>query len=69
MNRLKEIRKRRGLSQLKLAHLTGIQPSEISRVENGWLIPYPSWRKRLADALDITEAEVFPTDEKTCARS
>ena len=63
MNNLKEMRKQRGLSQLKLAHLTGIQPSEISRVENGRLIPYPSWRTRLARALGATEHELFPEEQ------
>ena len=60
MNRLKEIRNERGLSQLRLAMLTGIAPSELSRIENGWIRPYPGWRKRLARALETTEAELFP---------
>lgn len=60
MNKLKEIRKERGLSQLKLSFLTGIQPSDISRIENGRLRPFPSWRERLAKVLGETEAELFP---------
>lgn len=62
MNFLKEVRKQRGLSQLTLAKLTNIAPSDISRIENGWLYPYPGWRKRLAKALGVTEAELFPED-------
>lgn len=64
MNRLRDIRKAKGFSQLKLALMTGIPPSEISRIENGWLKPYPGWRKRLARALGTTEAELFPAEEK-----
>jgi transcriptional regulator with XRE-family HTH domain len=63
LNNLQKVRKEKGLSQLKLALMTGIAPSEISRIENDWLKPYPGWRKRLARALGITEAKLFP-DEK-----
>jgi transcriptional regulator with XRE-family HTH domain len=60
MNLLKEIRIKKGLSQLTLAKLTNIAPTDISRIENGWLRPYPGWRKRLAKALRVTERELFP---------
>lgn len=63
MNRLKEVRNERGLSQLRLALLTGIAPGDISRIENNWLRPYPGWRKRLSRALGISEAELFPPDD------
>ena len=60
-NKLQKIRKEKGLSQLKLSMMTGIAPGDISRIENGWLRPYPGWRKRLAKALGVTnEAELFP---------
>ena len=62
MNRLKETRSTRGFSQLTLAKLTNIAPTDISRIENGWLYPYPGWRKRLAKALFVTEQELFPTE-------
>ena len=63
MNRLKEVRKERGLSQLRLAMVTGISPWDISRIENGWIKPYPGWRKRLARALGTMEAELFPAEK------
>ncbi len=63
MNRLKEFRNRRGFSQLRLAMLTGIAPSDISRIENNWLRPYAGWCKRLARALGATEAELFPKEK------
>ena len=37
----------------------------ISRIENGWLRPYPGWRERLAKALGTTEAELFPAEKGT----
>lgn len=63
MNNLRKARKAKGLSQLKLAFITGIAPSEISRIENGWLKPYPGWRKRLARALGMAERDLFPSEE------
>lgn len=59
-NKLKEVRKERGLSQLKLSFITGIPPSDISRIENEWIKPYPGWRRRLATALGTSERELFP---------
>ena len=63
MNNLRRIRNEKGLSQLKLAFMTGIGPTEISRLENGWRRPYPGWRRRLAKALDTSERELFPEEE------
>jgi transcriptional regulator with XRE-family HTH domain len=63
MNNLQKARKEKGLSQLKLALMTGIAPSEISRIENNRLVPYPGWRARLSRALGTPEAELFPEKE------
>ena len=62
-NRLREIRKGKGLSQLRLAFMTDIAPWDISRIENGWIKPYPGWRKRLSKALGVSEIELFPPEE------
>lgn len=64
MNNLKKVRTEKGLSQLRLALLTGIAPGDISRIENNWLRPYPGWRKRLARALGTTESGLFPAEEE-----
>ena len=63
MNKLKQVRNEKGLSQLKLSMMTGIAPGDISRIENDWLRPYPGWRKRLARALGVTEKELFPEEQ------
>lgn len=58
-NRLRQIRKEKGLSQLKLSYMTGIPPWDISRVENNWVVPYPGWRKRFSRALGVSESDLF----------
>ena len=63
-NRLSEVRKEKGLSQLRLSFLTGIPPSEISRIENGWIRPYAGWRRRLATALGTSERDLFPEENQ-----
>jgi transcriptional regulator with XRE-family HTH domain len=63
-NNLRKFRKQKRLSQLKLAFLTGIAPGDISRIENGWLKPYPGWRRRFADALGVTENQLFPNGKE-----
>ena len=65
MNLLKEIRTKKGFSQLTLAKLTNIAPTDISRIENGWIRPYAGWRKRLARALGTTETELFPGEKES----
>jgi transcriptional regulator with XRE-family HTH domain len=63
-NNLKIFRKNQKLSQLKLSYLTGIAPGDISRIENGWIKPYPGWRKRLAEALGVTQDQLFPNGKE-----
>jgi len=63
-NRVAEERKKQGLSQLRLSYLTGIQPTEISRIETGRIRPYRGWRQRIAKALKVSEAELFGDDGK-----
>lgn len=35
MGRLKDLRKERGYTQIKMQHLTGIDQSDYSKIENG----------------------------------
>jgi len=62
MNNLKKIRVELGFSQFDLAKLANITPSDISRIENDKIFPYPGWRKKLSEALGKTEIEVFPNE-------
>lgn len=59
-NKLREYRKKAGLSQFDLAKLADVSPTEISRIETGVIRPFPAWRKRLAIALKADERELFP---------
>lgn len=63
MNRLKEIRKSQGLTQLDLAIKTGILPNEISRLENDKTHAYPGWKRRICLALEVEEADIWPERE------
>ena len=54
MSRLKELRKKRGYTQLKMQMLTGIDQSDYSKIERG--IRYYTFEqcKRIAEALDTS---------------
>ncbi len=54
------IRNARGLSQKELARRAGVDPSTISRLENGHQAAYGVTRGRLARVLGLPEAEIFP---------
>lgn len=57
-NRIKELRKERGLTQSELAKCIGVNKSAISRYEQG--VAYPSLQRvrALAAALHTTEADI-----------
>lgn len=59
MTRMKFERKRREWSLQTLGALIGMQGAEISKVERGILVPYPSQRERLARALGLDENELL----------
>jgi len=63
-NRVSEIRRERGLTQMELAILTGIHLPSISYIENDRIRIWPGWKKRLARALGSTEEALFPEEEK-----
>jgi len=52
--RLKEMRKKRGLRQNELAERANLQPTAISHFENGARLPSFDNLRRLADALEVT---------------
>lgn len=55
--RLREERKKRGMSQTKLSGLTGIASTDISAIENGWKKPFPGWKKRITKALGVSGSD------------
>lgn len=57
MLRLRQERERRGLTQAKLAAMSGVAAQDISALERGWRKPFPTWKERLARALGLTGAD------------
>ena len=62
MTKLRELRKQKGWSLTRLTAMTLIAPSDICQVELGQRTCFPSWRKRLARAFQVTEKELFGDD-------
>ena len=54
MSRLKDLRKERGLTQLQMQFLTGINQSDYSKIENGKRYFTYEQCKRIAVALDTS---------------
>lgn len=60
--RIKEIRKRRGLTQEKLAELAGIETPSMSNIENGKNYPNHETLEKLSVALDVSPYELYIFD-------
>lgn len=60
MNQVRERRQQVGISGEELARRAGISASDLSKVERGQRHAYPGWRRRIAEALDTPESELFP---------
>lgn len=67
--KLRAIRESQNISQLELSRLTRIAPSGLSAVESGKLYCYPGWRKRISEALKVSEKEIFPEEADNHASS
>lgn len=55
---VRELRRRKGLSQEELAHASGLHPTYISGIERG--LRNPTWRSigRVCDALQVKISEL-----------
>jgi putative transcriptional regulator len=58
-NRIREIRRRRGLRQVDLARMLGVFQSEISEIECGKRMPSVYLAKRIAKALKVSVDDLF----------
>ena len=63
MNRLREIRVVKRVTQFQLRLVTGIHQSKISFIENGLVEPREDEMKRLSRALGVQIHELFPKKE------
>lgn len=61
---LQEELHKRGLNVNRLSMLTGITNTGLYAALNGASPFWPGWRQRVAEALDMTEQELFPEGEK-----
>ncbi len=62
-----EARKNSGLTQKQLSEKTGIDQSDISRIESGDGNPTLATLKRLAAGMDMTlKLEFFPAEKRGC---
>lgn len=57
---LKELIKQKGLSQAKLSRIAEINQGDLCLVLNGKKPFYPGWRKRISEALGMSQEELFP---------
>jgi len=63
-NRLKEYREKAGVSQTELGWRAKMAGQNISAIERGTLAPWPRARKALAEALNVSETELFPEESR-----
>jgi transcriptional regulator with XRE-family HTH domain len=60
MNQLREIRFVRRLTQMNIFQRTGIWPSKLSAIENGFISPTEAEKIQLADVLGMDKDWIFP---------
>ena len=57
--RVKELRKKEGLTQEQVAEIVNIEPPNISKMENGLHFPQPENIEKLSKALNVEIKELF----------
>lgn len=62
IEKLKETITEKGISRNKLALLSGISPSDMYGIFNGTRPLFPNWKRRIAEALEMPEEDLFPED-------
>jgi len=60
MERIRQLRKERGLSQVKLAVMADMDPATLNRLERGTGNPNLKTMERVADALGVEVADLLP---------
>jgi transcriptional regulator with XRE-family HTH domain len=64
MERIRQLREERGLSQVKLAVMADMDPATLNRLERGTGNPNLKTLERVADALGVEIAEFFPKAQR-----
>ncbi len=57
--RVRELRKRQGLTQEKLAEMVGIEPRNLLKIENAQTFPRSQTLQKLVETLNCTPTELF----------
>ena len=65
--RIRELRKRKGINQEKLAELVNVDPTTISNIENGKNYPSLQNLENLLSVINCTFTEVFDFEHKNNA--
>lgn len=58
MTKLKEERIRQGMTQQTLGYRAKVTASDVSKIENNRMLPYPGQAKRIARVLGLEENEL-----------
>jgi transcriptional regulator with XRE-family HTH domain len=64
MERIRQLRKERGLSQARLAVMADMDPATLNRLERGTGNPNLKTLERVADALGVEVADFFPKAQR-----
>lgn len=63
-NNLRKARINQHKTLLDLSIMTAISQSDLSQIELGRRPAYPKWRRKLSEALNISENELFPSAQR-----
>jgi transcriptional regulator with XRE-family HTH domain len=66
-NRLRDLRRARGLAQAGLGVQARVSPTIIASIENWNYKPSEAVRERLAEALGVAPEEIWPTSRERVA--
>lgn len=59
-NKLRQLRQERGITQSRLAEQAGINANYYAKIERGEVKPAPEAYEKIAKALKVTAADIFP---------
>ena len=67
--RIREMRKRAGMTQMELAKVLGVDRSSIAKWERGYNAPRTSMLPKVAAAMNCSVDELYNSAQDACGRS
>lgn len=61
--RIRELREKQNIKQYELAEMLEMEPSNLTRIENGYQMPKEDNISKIANCLGILEKDLFDFDE------